>query len=91
MQIHTETKTWKHTSANFTVEVVWWKRLSEKLLKDSLPFELRFSLPENHWNVYAYIYPKHQLFNKIENDSLFDYGIDLPLHCGSSYHSWIFN
>ena len=48
-------------------------------------------MPENHWNVYAYIYPKHPLFNKIVSDSLFNYGVDLPLHWGSSYHSWIYN
>ena len=88
MQINTEMQTWKYKGTNFTVEVVRWADASSKLARNILPDELKDTIPENHWNVYAIIFQKHPLFDKIINDSLFDYGIDLPLHWGASYHNW---
>ena len=63
---------WKTEGKSFTVEVHNFKRNDHK----------------NKWNVYAYLYPKHRLFDAITNESLFDYGVSLPLHCGASYHVW---
>lgn len=91
MEIHGEKQSWKHNGKNFAVEVVWWKDASYQAAKESLPPELFDGVPENHWNVYAYIYPKHPFFDKIVSESFYDYGVDLPLHCGSSFHKWYYN
>lgn len=91
MRIDIEKQIWKHDGKNFAVEVVRWVNISEKFVKDNLSPELKEIIPDNHWNVYAYIYPKHPLFDRIKKDSLFDYGFDLPLHWGASYHKWIYD
>ena len=55
----------------------------------------RWSFPESHWNqregrqvwnVYAYIYPKHQLFDSFEGPVMFQPAASaLPLHCGPTF------
>jgi hypothetical protein len=43
----------------------------------------------NAWAVYAYIYPAHPRFDRIEVDSMDTDGIDdLPLHCGCTFSRW---
>ena len=40
----------------------------------------------NRWNVYAYIYPKHPLFDKFKGNSFWqDATILFPFHCGVSF------
>jgi hypothetical protein len=85
MDIHTEKTLWYHKGAGFTVEVAVWSNPTER---ERLPSELFDALPEYHWNVYVHIFPEHPLFNLVVKEDLYDYGIDLPLHCGSSYHRW---
>jgi len=41
------------------------------------------------WDVYAYIYPKHPIFDEIESDNLFlEHNITGQFHWGLSYHEW---
>jgi hypothetical protein len=77
VQIHTEKQTWKHTSKTFTVEVARWSDCDKEN-------------KENKWNIYAYIYPKNPLFEKITSESLYDYGADIPMHGGTTFHCWHF-
>jgi len=74
--------TWKRMGKNFLVKI------------DRHNVEIPSDLPMcfdseggNRWCVYAYIYPKHPLFSKIEPDGgMFqDSTSNLPLHCGASY------
>jgi len=88
MHSHIEKQEWKHKGNNFLVEVARWTDTSDRAAKNLLLEELKDIIPDNHWNVYAYIFPKHPLFEKIINDNLYNYGLDLPLHWGASYHSW---
>jgi len=38
------------------------------------------------WNVYAYIYPKHRLFDSFEGPDMFQPAAEaLPLHCGPTF------
>ena len=85
MDIHTEKTLWYYKGDSFTVEVAVWSNPKER---EVLPKELFDSIPEYHWNIYVNIFPKHPLFDKVVKEELFDYGIDLPLHWGSSYHKW---
>ena len=55
----------------------------------------RWSFPESHWNpregrqvwnVYAFIYPKHRLWDSFEGPDMFQPAAnDLPLHCGPTF------
>lgn len=85
MDIHTEKTMWYHKGAGYTVEVAVWSNPKEREL---LPQNLLDAIPEYHWNVYVHIFPKHPVFDMVVKDELFDYGADLPLHWGSSYHKW---
>lgn len=85
MDIHTEKTLWYHRGAGFTVEVAVWSNPKER---EALPTELLDSIPEYHWNIYVHILPKHPLFDRVVKAELFDYGIDIPLRWGSSYHKW---
>ncbi len=84
MEIHVEKQSWKHSGKNFEVEICHW-------VLNNVELELSDYVQENRWNVYAYIYPKHPLFNEIVRESIFDYGINLPLHCFASCHYWIYD
>lgn len=43
----------------------------------------------HRWCVYAYVYPKHPLFERIATRTIFDSALDgLPLHAGCSYNRW---
>ncbi len=54
-----------------------------------VPEEFRGIDGPHRWCVYAYIYPKHQMFNRFNGDAMFqDAACDLPLHCGPSYLQW---
>jgi hypothetical protein len=85
MEIHTEKTIWYYKSENFTVEVCVWK---DPKSRESLTPELCKIIPEYHWHIYCHIFPKHPLFNKIVNNDFWDYGLNLPLHCGSTYNKW---
>jgi len=80
MERHSET--WQEKGENFTVEIKHWKcpsfdiRTDEKFIAD-------------RWNVYAYIFPKHPVFDEISTDHLFlDHHITDMFHWGLSYHQW---
>ena len=55
----------------------------------------RWSFPESNWtrgdgcqvwNVYAYIYPKHRLWDSFEGPNMFQPATSaLPLHCGPTF------
>lgn len=77
--------TWKSHGKNFLVEVVRWQ---------SPEYDIDYSEVisyKNHWNVYAYIYPKHPLFDKLDktHTQWFRQPIDnLHFHRGCSYMQW---
>lgn len=83
MRIDTEKTIWLHKGKDFTVEVVVWRNPEQVI-----PVNLSDIVPQYHWNVYAYIFPKHPMFEQIIKEDLFDYGTDIPLHWGASYHQW---
>lgn len=74
MKVNIEKQSWVYYGNNFRVETIHWFRTDDN---------------KNKWNIYAYIYPKHPLFDKVTSESLFE--VDLPLHCGASFHQWFFN
>ena len=88
MKIDTEKTMWYHKGKDFTVEICVWSYPSEREALKSWPSNFIESVPEYHWNVYVHIFPKHRLFNKVEKEELFDYGIDIPLHMGTTYNNW---
>jgi len=65
-----QSEEWKRQCGTFCVVVKHWKSLGA-------------GDGDNRWNVYAYIYPKHQLFTKFTDTGMYDdacYG--LPMHGG---------
>lgn len=76
---------WKSRGKNFLVEVVRWQ---------SPEYDIDYSEVisyKNHWNVYAYIYPKHPLFDKLDktHTQWFRQPLDsLHFHRGCSYMQW---
>ena len=66
-----ESQGWKIVEGNFCVVVKHWLQ----------PCGDR---PPNRWNVYAYIYPKHTLFDKFDN-AYDDVCSSLPMHGGVTY------
>ena len=76
---------WKSYGKDFLIEVVRW----------SSP-EYNGSYTEivgqkNHWNVYAYIYPEHPLFDKLDksHENWFNQPIHhLHFHRGCSFMQW---
>lgn len=86
MRIDTEKTLWTHKGDNFTVEICVWRNPEQVI-----PDEVSDIVPVYHWNVYAYIFPKHPMFDQITKDDLFDYGVDIPLHWGASYHKWTYD
>lgn len=74
-----------------------WNHVEEwsKLGVDFRVVVKRWSFPESHWNqrdgrqvwnVYAYIYPKHRLFDSFEGPDMFQPAASaLPLHCGPTF------
>ena len=67
--------TWRYISTLFVVDVVHWHETSNTA---------------HRWNVYAYIYPGHPLFERIESED-FCAAEFLPLHGGVSYHEWFYD
>lgn len=75
-------ETWQQRGDGFLIEIKRWQDERRDVDTD----ELRTI---NHWNVYAYIYPKHPLFEEIEDAGLFlQHPIREFFHCGLSRHSW---
>ena len=76
-------KTWIEKGKGFSVEIVHWKKLKHR------DFDYVYDEPivANQFNVYAYIFKKHPLFDKIdENGQMYQDVFNLmPLHCGPSY------
>jgi hypothetical protein len=85
MDIHTEKMLWYHKGDGYTVEVAMWSNPKER---EALPQNQIYTIPEYHWNVYVHIFPKHPIFGMVINEKIFNYGINIPLHRGSSYHKW---
>jgi len=73
-------ETWELRGKNFTVEIKHWKHAR-------YTHEHEIEPEVNRWNVYAYIFPKHPIFNEI-NEKLFDNDIGGVFHCGLSYNTW---
>lgn len=47
------------------------------------------SAGNNHWNVYAYIFPEHPIFKQIKSEKLWvDHDIAEYFHFGPSFHKW---
>lgn len=68
---------WKRQGKDFLVEV---SRHTEP------PSSINHWDGENRWCVYAYIYPKHRLFDRFDGESMLqDAACCLPLHRGPSY------
>ena len=70
----------------------------EEWYKRGVDFQVmvkRWSFPESHWNpregcqvwnVYAYIYPNHRLWDSFEGPDMFQPAAEaLPLHCGPTF------
>lgn len=79
--------------SNWEKKNVWRKRGKDFMVEVfhstvELPESAKMYLTEgeNRWCVYAYIYPKHRLFNTFEGDKLWqDATQNLPLHSGCTY------
>ena len=72
---------WQHKTQGFSVIICRW---SHKTLNDIPGFSDEFD-GGNHWNIYAYIYPSHKLFNEFKVDGgIFDQP-DLNFHGGTTY------
>lgn len=75
---------WKHKSE-------WSKRGNNFMIIVSRhhvePPASEFDRGCNQWAVYAYLYPKHHLFDSFNvDDGIFqDAARNMPLHCGPSY------
>lgn len=67
-------------------EIQQWRKRGKDFL-----IEINHHVPyadNNEWNVYAYIYPNHNLFNnKTLGEDMFNAG-GLPFHWGASYCKW---
>ena len=77
-------------------EALW--NHADEWCKQGMDFRVtvrRWSTPKNHcnsrdgcqvWNVYAYIYPKHRLWDSFEGPDMFQPApSSLPLHCGPTF------
>ena len=67
-------------------EIQQWRKRGKDFL-----IEINHHVPyldNNDWNVYAYIYPDHNLFNNEKlGEDMFNAG-GLPFHWGASYCKW---
>lgn len=70
-----EKRVWVKQGAHFAVEIVHWT--------DDWPTGITRN-GHNHWNVYAYIYAKHRLFEPVKNREF----NALPLHGGETYRRY---
>ena len=68
---------WCKKGVDFRVVVKRWAFAEDS----NIPYEGR-----QVWNVYAYIYPKHRLWNSFEGPDMFQPAAEaLPLHCGPTF------
>lgn len=73
---------WQQKGENFTVEIKHWK-------SPGIDIDTHEKTIDDRWNVYAYIFPKHPIFDEIKNDDLFlQHEIEELFHWGLSYHKW---
>jgi hypothetical protein len=69
------------------IKVVRWSFRAEGEAKPSYSF----GMGENNWNVYAYIYPEHPLFEKFsahatgDNGDSYELTSSMPLHGGQTF------
>ena len=71
-----QSESWKRQGKNFLIEV-----------KHYIEETTQYCEREHHWNVYAYIYPKHPHFAKFDGTEKMwqDAASALPLHAGPSF------
>lgn len=72
----------------------WHKRGTQFLVVVKRHYNKPFRVSDggNRWCVYAYIYPKHPLFQSFNGTDMSQSAAsDLPLHCGPSFLQWYFN
>lgn len=71
---------YRDKSNTFSVEILKWS------------YNTDYSFPESFtWNIYAYIYPKHALFTKIEQDKALFCDTGLPFHGGITFNVWSYD
>ena len=69
---------------------LWSRRGRDFCVEISHREEERVGWSGRHrWNIYAYIYPKHHLFDAFDGDSMFQQATEnLPMHGGPSSLQW---
>jgi hypothetical protein len=72
---YTNKETWTRIGNSFAVEIVRWE--ARKLTGT-----------EYRWNYYCYIYPKHSLFEKLNEENMFGGSIIENLHHGCTFCQW---
>jgi hypothetical protein len=79
---------WKVDGDTFLIEVVRWS--SPEYSQDYTEILGQ----KQHWNVYAYIYPEHPLFDKLDktHSNWYNQPIHhLNFHCGCTFMQWYVN
>lgn len=84
-------KKWFRRGKDFGIEIVCWEKYSkkdyDKLANELLPF-YNLAIPGLYvWNIYCYIYPKNEYFNKLTQDTYLCGNI-LPFHGGCTFAEW---
>lgn len=71
---------WRKKGKDFLVSVYHWKKLSFEYIENGCEGEKTF---DNCWNVYAYIYPDHLMFEELLNNKLI---LNEYLHGGQTFY-----